>query len=231
MAPLVSRTLAAAALLGASALAQQCPPASTAITSFGAGNLVALRVGDGVAALPTTATAVAGWLDELSPTTGAVVQSLALPTGPLVTNASGGIASAGCTFNPSLQTSGLISLSLNGRGVSMACFPLAPGAAIPAAGAKSLLSVGFDGSLRHSVVTNYLSATAVATAWNTVNLGGAISDGHGDGSWTYFATSSGPMVARQGVAATGQLAGTTTAVQNVFWCVTVRNYFRAVTHV
>jgi hypothetical protein len=214
MAP--TRLLATAALLAAGARAQTCPTSSTTATNFVPGNLVALRLGDGSAALPATATAVAGFLDEITPA-GTIVQSLALPTGALVTNASGGIGSVGCTFNPSLATSGLLGLSLDRRGVSTACFPFAAGASITTAGSKTLISVGYDGSIRASVVTAYLSATGVSTAWATANLGGAVSDTHGDGAWTYFAASPGPMVAKQGGISVGQLAGSTTAVQNVFW--------------
>ena len=195
---------------------QTCGAANTP-RSFRASSLVALRLGNGLSALPATALAVPAFLDEIDTATGELLQTIAMPTGALVTNSSGGIASVGCTFNPVHQTSGLIALSLDKRTVSMACHPFDSGATITTTASKTLLSVAFDGTLIPSVVTSYLpaSGTVPATNWNTNNLGGAVSDNN---TFIYFATASGAMVAQAGVISVGQLAGTTTsAVQNVMW--------------
>lgn len=81
--------------------------ASTAVGApFTAGNLLAVRFGDGATALSTTA--VAGAVVEVNPSTGAVVQTLNLPTAFSGTDAP-------CSFYGSANQEGLGTLSADSR--------------------------------------------------------------------------------------------------------------------
>jgi hypothetical protein len=108
---IIRRSVALAALLSVSALANAAP--------FTAGNVVVERVGTGAAALSNASTSV--FLNEYT-TTGALVQSVALPT------AAAGGANA-LTTSGSATSEGLISRSTDGASILVPGYAVAPGTA------------------------------------------------------------------------------------------------------
>jgi hypothetical protein len=143
-----------------------CAPPTASPAPFGAGNLAVLRVGAGSGRdiVGTAAVAREAFIDEYTPG-GALVQSIALPTGAPVYNGSGGLVSSGCTINTAFLNNGLLTRAGDGRSLALACLPLAPGA-VPAAGvSKTVVSVGADGSVTAVALMNsYYSALGSLTS-------------------------------------------------------------------
>lgn len=147
-----------------------CAAPTASPAPFGSGHLAVLRVGAGSGRdlVGTAAIAREAFIDEYT-ATGTLVQIIALPIGPAVTNASGGLASAGCTINAAFLNNGMLSRSVDGRSLALACLPLSPGA-VPAAGvSKTVVSVGADGVVTPIALMNSYLNTA----------GGLVSDGGG----------------------------------------------------
>ncbi|RJQ74697.1 ExeM/NucH family extracellular endonuclease [Pseudonocardiaceae bacterium YIM PH 21723] len=167
MRPRLHRLLACVlttALVG-SVSALVAAPASAA-NSFGQGNIVVARVGDGSAALSNAATPV--FLDELTPD-GTLVQSVPLPT-----------ASAGgnrrLTLSGSATSEGALARSADGRYLTLGGYDADPGLTGVASSATSAVPrvVGrIDGG---GAVD---SSTAITDAFNANNIRGAVTD---DGS-------------------------------------------------
>ena len=192
-----------------------CEPVTSPVRPFSAGSVVVLRLGDGRATLPSSAVGTPGYLDEFSPS-GTLLQTIALPVGPLVVDANNAsvLTSAGCVFNPSIHYSGLMSRSVNGQLLAIACVPQDVGVTIPASGAKTVLGVRPDGSWAATVITSYLSSTGVTTAWATAAVGGAVTD---DGTNYIIASGGGPIGAFSNRVGLGYQSGATTSAQNVLW--------------
>jgi predicted extracellular nuclease len=169
----------------------QAPVASAA--GFSPGNLVVARVGTGDAALSGAATPV--FLDEYTPA-GALVQSVPLPT-----TASG--ANRRFTVSGSATSEGALSLSADGRYLSLAGYDADPGTAAIAGSSTSTVSrvvarVGGDGTVDTS--------TAINDIFSGQNVRSAVSDD--GGRFWVTGSSSGVRLVNHGS------AGTTTAINS-----------------
>jgi hypothetical protein len=147
--------------------------ASGFAAGFQAGDLVAVRLGDGSGTLTSAATPV--WLDEYTPG-GALVQSIALPT------ASSGDNYA-LTMAGNSASEGQIQLSADGQYLTVIGYNAAPGTAGPSSASPSTINrvIGLVGAA--GVVD---SSTAISDPLFTSNPRGVVSD---DG--THFWASSG----------------------------------------
>ena len=138
--------------------------ARCAAAPFGAGNLVALRVGDGTAALTTAAAAL--FLDELTPgaSSAAAVQSLA----------------AGLTVSGSDYNMGLMSRSADGQFLVVAASGAAPGALVTTIiGASSATRV--IARVNASAFIDSSTALTFSATGNNGLLRGACLSGDGSG--------------------------------------------------
>ncbi len=124
------------------------------------GNMVAVRVGDGVT--PLTAAAAPVFLDEYT-VGGVLVQSIALPT-----TSSGG--QHACTQSGVSATEGIITQSVDGRYLMVTGFDAPPGtanvAATPSTSVPRVIArIGMDGSVDTSTgLTNAFSLGALVSA-------------------------------------------------------------------
>lgn len=147
----IVRSLTPLALLIGSVIAQG---------PFTNGNLVAIRVGNGSAALTNAANPV--FLDEYS-AAGTLVRSLALPVA-----ASGSVSA--CTLGGTASSEGHLSLSNDGRYLSLAGYNVAPGTASPgtiavSTAARVVARVDINGTIDTStLITNSFSAGTVRSA-------------------------------------------------------------------
>jgi hypothetical protein len=134
--------------------------ASAAIAQIAPGNLVVLRVGNGVNPLSSAAQAM--FLDEYTPN-GALVQTLALPT-----TANGNQLPIACSGSASSE--GNLQLSPDGRWLTCTGYASAPGLASVASTASALTPrvvarIGLDGSTDTSTsITNAFSSNNVRSA-------------------------------------------------------------------
>ncbi len=137
-------------------------------TAFTAGSLSVLRVGDGSAALGTSATAV--FIDEYS-TTGTLIRSIALPT--TVVGANRRLTLDGNTSSVS-SSEGLLSLSQDGKKLTLAGFDAPTGTATIATSSSTTYNrvVGvIDGA------GNVNTSTAL-DIFNTQLISSAVADGN-----------------------------------------------------
>lgn len=155
------RSIASLSLLAAAAIAQ---------SPFTFGNVLVVRVGDGLAALTNASTAV--FLDEYSPT-GTLVQSIPLPTA--ATGANQPLTCAGTS-----TSEGFLNLSDNGLYLTLAGYGTAPGltsvaASLATATPRVIGRVDLNGTIDTS--------TALSDAYSGGNIRSAVST---DGSvfWT-----------------------------------------------
>lgn len=149
-----------------------------AAAGFTAGNVVVLRVGDGAAALSTSA--AAAFLDEYD-LAGNRVQSIALPT-----DAAGGVAT---TLQGSATSEGFLNLSTDGRYLTYGGYDQAVGGSQPSGTTASAVNrvIGrVDGS--GVLTTTALSDAYSGTTSTGVNIRSAITD---DGSRYWTSGSSG----------------------------------------
>jgi hypothetical protein len=134
--------------------------ASSAIAQFQPGNLVVLRVGDGVNPLSSASQAM--FLDEYT-TTGSLVSSLALPTA-----ANGANLPIACSG--SATSEGNLQLAANGQFLVCAGYAAAPGVASIASSAagvtpRVVARIGLDGSIDTSTsINNAISGNNVRSA-------------------------------------------------------------------
>lgn len=128
--------------------------------AFTNGNLVAVRVGNGSAALTNASNPV--FLDEYTPT-GTLVRSVALPVA-----ASGSVSA--CTLGGTASSEGHLSLSNDGRYLSLAGYNVAPGTASPGTTtvsntARVVARIDINGTIDTStLITNSFSAGSVRSA-------------------------------------------------------------------
>ena len=107
---------------------------SAAAAAFTAGNLLLTRLGDGSAQLPSTATTVAMFIDEMT-TSGAVVQSVTLPTTTsgalraITLPAQNPLLCESVDQNGAPGSVGLLTRSVDGRFVTVAGIDVGTGAA------------------------------------------------------------------------------------------------------
>jgi len=134
--------------------------ASTAVAQFQPGNLVVLRVGDGINPLSSASQAM--FLDEYTPT-GSLVGSVALPT-----SASGSNLPIACSGSATSEAN--LQLSGNGQFLVCAGYAAAPGVASIASSAagvtpRVVARVGLDGSVDTSTsINNAFSGNNVRSA-------------------------------------------------------------------
>ena len=112
--------------------------------AFTPGNIVIYRVGDGVAALGSTGTAV--FLDEYTPS-GVLVQSVAMPT----TGASGRLVASGTA-----TTEGFLTRSQDGRYLAVPGYDAAIGIAVTASTTVPRAIGRVDGNGAIDVSTSYM---------------------------------------------------------------------------
>ncbi|PWW59542.1 ExeM/NucH family extracellular endonuclease [Actinokineospora spheciospongiae] len=173
-------------------------PASAA--PFTPGDVVVLRVGTGEAALGNTATAT--FLDEYT-ATGTLVRSTPLPT------ATAG-ANRRVTLSGSATSEGALSLSQDGRHLTLGGYDAAPGTAGVASTTTASVNrvvarVAGDGTVD--------SSTAVTDAFSGNNIRGATS-ADGGGHWAVGANG-GVRYVPHGGGATTQLAASPTNIRTV----------------
>lgn len=134
--------------------------ASSAVAQFQPGNLVILRVGDGVNPLSSASQAM--FLDEYTPT-GSLVGSLAMPT-----VANGNQLPIACSGSASSEAN--LQLAANGQFLVFAGYAVAPGVASIASSAagvtpRVVARVGLDGSIDTSTsINNAFSGNNVRSA-------------------------------------------------------------------
>jgi len=114
---------------------------------FTPGNLAVLKVGDGVAALTTNG--AAGYVLEVHPLTGAIVQTIALPTVAGVVN---GSVRGGCVFSGSATSDVNYGAFTDGQGLAIGCYSSTVGGATTAAAWRTAAVVGLSGSVDTSTV-------------------------------------------------------------------------------
>ena len=190
-----------------------CAPATANPGYFSRFSAVVLRVGDGRLPLPASGSNVAreAFIDEYDINSGQLRQTIALPTGAATVNANGALSFAGCAINAGFVNNGLVTRSVDGRTLAIACHPLAPGASITTTANRTLLSVKNDGStIPAALMTSYLSSTGVLTAsTGSASVSQATTQ---DGSDFFFSTGSGPFYIAAGRVGPAQQASTTAAV-------------------
>lgn len=155
---------------------------------FTQGNLVVVRVGDGSTALSNAAAAV--FLEEYT-TAGILVQTIAIPT----------TGTDKLTVSGSATSEGAISLSPNGKLLTIAGYDAVPGSTQVAASSSSLyarkiLSIKKNGG--------YIALTS-STAYSGNNIRSAVSNASGD----YWAAGTGNTTGTNGI----QYFGNSTPVQ------------------
>jgi len=138
--------------------------------AFGLGDLVVVRVGDGVAALNSNATAT--FLDEYTPS-GVFVQSIPLPTSLSGLNQP-------FTLSGSATSEGFLALSQNGLYLTMGGYNALPGTvgvttATPTAVPRGVARIGLNGIVDTS--------TSLTDAYNGSNIRSAVSS-DGVNIWT-----------------------------------------------
>ena len=187
-----------------------CAAPAGAPQPFQPSSLVVLRLGNGQQALSSSAIAREAFLDEYSPFTNALLQTIALPTGPAVLSAGGSLLSAGCTLTSSTVNTGLMTRSADGLSLVIACLPENVGATIGAAGNKTIMRVNPDGSVvPNALMTGSISSTGVYSSGGlAATIFGAATD---TGNNTFFTTSSGPLWIPAGRVGAAQVASTTAA--------------------
>lgn len=144
----------------------------TAAAPFTPGSVLAIRVGDGRAALQTTTVGREVFVDEYDLVSGARIQSIALPTGPAAYAADGTpLATTGCTLNAGVVTDGLPGRAADGSFVAVACYAVPIGGTISSgtAGTKVIYRLFPDGTFApHTVFTSGATQVrSVATADGT----------------------------------------------------------------
>jgi hypothetical protein len=183
--------LAALAVLGGSAFAS-----AAAITS---GNLVVYRVGDGSAALSNASTAV--FLDEYTPA-GVLVQSIALPT----------TAGTALTASGTASSEGLITVSPDGKYLSLTGYSAAPGTA-SINGTASATTPRTVGVLDTTSTTNAVSYTFLTDAATGNNIRSAVTT---NGTDLYVAGAAGGVrYATAGSTTSTQLSTTLTNLRQI----------------
>ncbi len=125
--------------------------------SFTPGNVVVYRVGDGSGALGSTGTRV--FLDEIDSSTGALVQSIPMPT-----DVDG--ANARCTANGTATAEGFLSRSTNLGYLVGGCYDQSVGGTVTA-GARVAFRVGADSSVDTSTALTDVTSGALRTAAST----------------------------------------------------------------
>jgi len=154
-----------AALFGISIFVQQMYfPRRVHAAGFTVGNIVVYRVGDGSAALGTTATAV--FLDEYTPG-GALVQSISMPTAVVGSNRR-------LTASGSATTEGFLTLTSNGQYLAVPGYDAALGTAAVAGTASATVNrvVG-----RVDSAGTIDTTTAISDSFSAGNPRGATGDG------------------------------------------------------
>ncbi|MCA1602908.1 MAG: lamin tail domain-containing protein [Acidobacteria bacterium] len=135
-----------------------------AANSFGAGNVVVYRVGDGAAALGATATAV--FLDEYTPS-GTLVQSIPMPTAVVGSNRR-------LTASGSATLEGFLTLTSNGQYLAVPGYDAALGT-VGVAGTTSATVNRVVGRVDSSGTID--TTTAISDAFSGGNPRGATGDG------------------------------------------------------
>jgi hypothetical protein len=144
----------------------------TAAVPFTPGSVLAIRVGDGRAALQTSTVGREVFVDEYDVASGARLQSIALPAGPAAYAADGTpLATTGCTLNAGVVTDGLPGRAADGSFVAIACYAVGLGGAITSgtSGTKVIYRLFPDGTFApHTVFTSGATQVrSVATADGT----------------------------------------------------------------
>lgn len=175
------RTVSSISLLAASALAQITP-----------GNILVQRVGDGAAALGSTATAT--FLEEYTPA-GALVQTLPMPTVAAGTNLP--IAVSG-----SATSEGFLTQSADGRYLIAVGYAATPGTAAIAGTASAttprvIARIALDGTIDTS--------TGLTDAYSASNIRSAVSSDGND----FWAAGNGGATTNRGVCYVSGLGATT----------------------
>jgi hypothetical protein len=193
-----------------------CAPPGPAVT-FTPGNLVLVRVGGGRDAISTDfSVAREVFLDEVTPG-GTLVQTIELPAGPVVLNATGGLVSSGCTINAAFVNNGLLTRSPDGLSLVLACNALARGEAVTTTSNKTIVSVSYTGAARvAAVVTQWVASdgVTVAAGSGTTSMTGAVTNGLGD--YWYGASSGGVYSISNGRVGRAYVSSTTGAVGLAF---------------
>ena len=183
-------------------------PAASGMAVFGRNNLLVLRVGNGRDPVTGTANvAREAFIEEINPISGALVQTLALPTGA-ASNATG-VIQGGCLVNGASATMGQLALAADGRSVSMVCHPGQPGDSITSTTPKTVYRINPDSIRLAGVMTSFLSSTYVYTA----NTGSPVTSNVVTitGDHYFIGTASGPFYLAAGTYGSAQQASTTAA--------------------
>lgn len=120
---------------------------------FTTGSVALLRVGDGTAAL--TATGTPGSIVEVNPATGAVIQTIPLPS---VANATSG--DAPCVFLGNSNVEGLMTLSGDGKFLVVPCYNAAVGTSAIPSGPVTIARVDASGGVTTRTFPNMTTAGA-----------------------------------------------------------------------
>jgi hypothetical protein len=167
---------------------------------FTQGNIVVVRVGDGSATLSNASTAV--FLEEYT-TAGILVQTISIPTSGDFKLATSGTATS----------EGAISLSPNGKLLTIAGYDIAPGTAsiantTSAIVARKILAINKNGGM---------IALSSSTAYSANNIRSAVSNASGD-YWAGGTSSSAGGVQYFGNGTAGQVSSTVTNIRvvNIF---------------
>jgi hypothetical protein len=167
--------------------------------AFTLGNLVVVQSGDGSAALNGNATAA--FLNEFSVSGGSPLQTIALPT--VVSGLNQPL-----TLSGSSTSEGFLTLSVDGRYLTMAGYGVVPGTATPQTSTPTLASrvVG-----RIDMSGNIDTTTALGDAYNGSNIRSAVST---DGTSLWTAGNGGSGLGSTAGVRSSTLGGTTSVQQN-----------------
>ena len=193
-----------------------CAPPVQVPASFAETSIIVLRVGLGLAPVGSGLIARAGFLDEIDPSSGARIQTIALPTGPLQYDANSGVLlQAPCTFNAATARAGLLTRALDGRSLTLACLAQAPNTLISATGDKAIMSVLPSGAVVPvAVMTSYVDAVGSVVAGGlSTGIYGAVTD---DGSNFWFSTGGGVLWMPRGRVGSAHMASTTPSTGLIF---------------
>lgn len=130
-----------------------CNPPATVAAPFTPGNFLTIRVGDGRAPLSSSSSIASPvFVEEFSPVSGSLVQTIRIPDGPVVWNSDGSLASAGCTLAAQFTTDGFASAQANGGAVYLACYAYPVGATIASSGIKVVMKISPNGAIAPEMV-------------------------------------------------------------------------------
>lgn len=134
------------------------PPTLSAYPSYGGvpfttGNLAVLKVGDGVAAL--SANGAAGFVLEMNPVTGAIVQTIALPT---VSGLVNGRTLGSCVFSGTATSDVTFSAFTNGLGLAIGCYSSGVSGTTYSGAWRTAVALGADGSIDAGTVFSMMPA-------------------------------------------------------------------------